>query len=761
MTDAQDRPETKPRRDWRTWRRETLTRPLLAWYKKRLPPMSDTEREALEAGTVWWDAALFTGKPDWRQLLGAPKAGLSEEEQAFLDGPVEEFCAMLDDWRIENEWHDLPPDAWNFIKAQRFFGMIIPKEHGGLGFSAQAHSAVVSKISTRSITAAVTIMVPNSLGPAELLLHYGTDKQKAHYLPRLATGDDIPCFALTGPEAGSDASGMPDVGVVCRGTFEGEDVLGLRVTWSKRYITLGPVATVMGLAFRVLDPDHLLGEADEHGITVALIPTDTPGVEIGRRHLPAHQAFMNGPNSGKDVFIPMDWIIGGQERIGQGWRMLMESLAAGRGISLPALSTGGVKLAARTTGAYGRVRKQFGLSVGKFEGVQEALGRIAGFAYLMESMRRLTAVAVDMGEKPSVLSAIAKSHATDMMRQAINDAMDIHGGKAICDGPRNYLANVYHAMPVSITVEGANILTRNLIIFGQGAIRCHPYLYKEMSAAHDPDAQKSLDVFDGLIWKHAGHQLLTLGRSLIHNLTFGWFASAPDAGKATRHYRQLSRYSASFALLAEISLVVLGGGLKRKENISARLGDALSHLYILSAALKRFEDDGRPAGDLPLLNWSAHHSLYQIQIALDGVLANFPNRPLAWLLRLFVFPLGRHRRPPEDTLTGKIADLLLAPSEIRDRLTAGIYIGPVDQPVGQLDAALKAVLDADAISARMRRADVSDPTEAMTKKIISPEEKETLERAVSLTHEVIAVDDFAPEDISPLWNSPRAGSAES
>lgn len=394
MTDAQDKPETKPRRDWQTWRRETLTRPLLAWYKKRLPPMSDTEREALEAGTVWWDAALFTGKPDWRQLLGAPKAGVTEEEQAFLDGPVEEFCAMLDDWRIENEWHDLPPEAWEFIKTHRFFGMIIPKEHGGLGFSAQAHSAVVSKVSTRSITAAVTIMVPNSLGPAELLLHYGTDKQKSHYLPRLATGEDIPCFALTGPEAGSDASGMPDVGVVCRGTFEGQEVLGLRVTWSKRYITLGPVATVMGLAFRVLDPDHLLGEADEHGITVALVPTHTPGVEIGRRHLPAHQAFMNGPNSGKDVFIPMDWIIGGQERIGQGWRMLMESLAAGRGISLPALSTGGVKLAARTTGAYGRVRKQFGLSVGKFEGVQEALGRIAGYAYLMESMRRLTAVAV-------------------------------------------------------------------------------------------------------------------------------------------------------------------------------------------------------------------------------------------------------------------------------------------------------------------------------------------------------------------------------
>jgi len=760
MTDPYTSPprSTKDKKsDWRAWRRDTLTRPLLAWYKKRLPPMSETEREALEAGTVWWDAELFTGKPDWRKLLRAPKAALSADEQAFVDGPVEELCAMLDDWRIENEWHDLPPEVWAFIKANRFFGMIIPKAHGGLGFSAQAHSAVITKVSTRSITAAVTIMVPNSLGPAELLLHYGTEDQQAHYLPRLATGEDIPCFALTGPEAGSDASGMPDIGVVCRGTYNGQETLGLRTTWSKRYITLGPVATIMGLAFRVLDPDHLLGEADAHGITVALVPTNTSGVDIGRRHLPAHQAFMNGPNTGTDVFIPMDWIIGGQERIGQGWRMLMESLAAGRGISLPALSTGGIKLAARATGAYGRVRKQFGVSVGKFEGVQEHLGRIGGFAYLMDSLRRLTAVAVDMGEKPSVLSAIAKFHATEMMRQSINDAMDIHGGKAICDGPRNYLANVYHALPVSITVEGANILTRSLIIFGQGAIRCHPYLYKEILAANDADERRSLETFDALIWKHAGHQLLTAGRSLLHNLTFGWLASAPRAGKATPHYRQLARYCASFALLAEVAMVVLGGALKRKERISARLGDALSHLYILSSALKRFEDDGRPDGDRTLLDWSAAYSLYQVQSALDGVLANFPSRPLAWLLRLLVFPLGRHRRPPADDLTGHVADLLLAPSDIRDRLTAGIYIGGADQPLGQLDAALQAVLEADAITARMRKADVGDPDDALAQKVISPTERNALERAESLTRDVIAVDDFPAAQISPLWNHPRTG----
>jgi acyl-CoA dehydrogenase len=739
-----DTAKSPGRGGWRSWRRNTVTRPLLTWYRKRIPPMSDTEREAIEAGTVWWDASLFTGKPEWSTLLRAPPAVLSEEEENFLEGPVEQLCAMLDDWRIEHEWHDLPPDVWAFIKASGFFGMIIPKRYGGLGFSAQAHSAVVSKISTRSIAAAVTVMVPNSLGPAELLLHYGTDAQKDYYLPRLAHGADIPCFALTGPEAGSDASGMPDVGVVCRDLHEGREVLGMRVTWEKRYITLGPVATVMGLAFRVRDPDGLLGGEVERGISVALIPTATPGVNIGRRHLPVGQAFMNGPNSGQDVFIPMEWLIGGEARIGQGWRMLVECLAAGRGISLPALSAGGIKLAARTTGAYGRIRKQFGVSVGKFEGVQEALARIAGAAYLMESMRRLTAVAIDMGEKPSVLSAIAKFHATEMMRKVINDAMDIHGGKGIIEGPRNYLANIYHAMPVSITVEGANILTRSLIIFGQGAIRCHPYLYKEMVAARDPDREKGLGDFDALIWRHLGHMTALKLRAFFHNLTGGWLASAPGAGAATPIYRQLARASASFAFVAEVALVLLGGALKRRESLSARLGDALSHMYILSCALKRFEDDGRPAGDLPLLTWGAQYSLYEIQNALDGVLANFPYRPLGWLMRIIVFPLGRRRYPPADKLTGQIADLLLAPSDVRDRLTAGIYIGPADQPVGQLDAALKAVIEADAVTARLKRGEQT---------AVGAADREVLDRAEGLTREVIAVDDFAPENISPLWNS--------
>ncbi len=509
----------------------------------------------------------------------------------------------------------------------------------------------------------------------------------------------------------------------------------------------------MGLAFKVFDPNHLLSEKEERGITVALIPTSTPGVTIGRRHLPVRQAFMNGPNSGKDVFIPMDWVIGGEARIGQGWRMLVESLSAGRGISLPALSAGGMKLAARATGAYSRVRKQFGLPVGKFEGVQEGLARIAGSAYLMESMRRLTAVAIDMGEKPSVLSAIVKYHATELMRRAINDAMDIHGGKGIIEGPRNYLANIYHALPVSITVEGANILTRSLIIFGQGAIRCHPYLYKEMQAAADPDPEQSLDAFDELIWKHLGHMVAVKLRAFVHNLTGGLFVSAPRAGDATGIYRQLGRASASFAYVAEVAMVLLGGDLKRKESLSARLGDALSHLYMLSTALKRFEDDGRPADDLPLLKWSAQYCLHEIQAALDGALANFPYRPLGILMRLIVFPLGRHRRPPSDRLSHEVADILLSPSAARDRLTAGIYVGPPDQPLGQLDAALKAVIEGDAITARMKRQKIKDVETALAQKVISPTEKEMIERANALTQAVIAVDDFDPAAISPLWNN--------
>ena len=727
-------------------------------YRRRLPPLSDTEREALEAGTVWWDAALFSGRPDWQAFLAEPKPTLQEKEQAFLDGPTEELCRMIDDWRIRHVIFDLPPNIWRFIKEHRFLGMIIPEDYGGLGFSALAHSSVVMKIATRSITVAVTVMVPNSLGPAELLLKYGTEAQRRHYLPRLATGEEIPCFALTGPYAGSDAASLPDKGVVCHETVNGQRTLGMRVNWEKRYITLGPIATVMGLAFHLYDPDHVLGGEENLGITVALVPTDTPGVTIGRRHYPALQAFQNGPNSGTDVFIPMDWVIGGRERVGQGWRMLMESLATGRSISLPSLSTGAVKFCARTTGAYARVRKQFHLPVGKFEGVQEALARIAGHAYLLDAARQITAGAIDKGEKPAVLSAIMKYHATMRMRSAINDAMDVHGGKAVCDGPKNYLSNIYYALPVSITVEGANILTRSLIIFGQGAIRCHPYLLAEMQAAHDTDGERGLADFDTAVFGHLRHQLATLVRAFFHNVTGGRWARAPEAGPATGYYRQLSRASASFALLAEVTLMVLGGALKRREFLSGRLGDVLSELYLMSCVLKRFEDDGRPSDDLPLVQWCCDGGLLEIERRFEEILSNYPVGLVAWLVRPLLFPFGHRRKPVSDRIRRQCAELLLTPGEARDRLTAGINMSrDPDDSTAQLERALTLVVATDAMEEKIRDAlgsvDGNHITAgtiqaALEKGVISEAEARLLEESAAATHTVIMVDDFAPEELS-------------
>ncbi len=727
-------------------------------YRRRLPPLSDTEREALEAGTVWWDGALFSGRPDWQAFLAEPKPTLQEKEQAFLDGPTEELCRMVDDWRIRHVIFDLPPNIWRFIKEHRFLGMIIPEDYGGLGFSALAHSSVVMKIATRSITVAVTVMVPNSLGPAELLLKYGTEAQRRHYLPRLATGEEIPCFALTGPYAGSDAASLPDKGVVCHETVNGQRTLGMRVNWEKRYITLGPIATVMGLAFHLYDPDHVLGGEENLGITVALVPTDTPGVTIGRRHYPALQAFQNGPNSGTDVFIPMDWVIGGRERVGQGWRMLMESLATGRSISLPSLSTGAVKFCARTTGAYARVRKQFRLPVGKFEGVQEALARIAGHAYLLDAARQITAGAIDKGEKPAVLSAIMKYHATMRMRSAIDDAMDVHGGKAVCDGPKNYLSNIYYALPVSITVEGANILTRSLIIFGQGAIRCHPYLLAEMQAAHDTDGERGLADFDTAVFGHLRHQLATLVRAFFHNVTGGRWARAPEAGPATGYYRQLSRASASFALLAEVTLMVLGGALKRREFLSGRLGDVLSELYLMSCVLKRFEDDGRPSDDLPLVQWCCEAGLLEIERRFEEILSNYPVGLVAWLLRPLLFPFGHRRKPVSDRIRRQCAELLLTPGEARDRLTAGINMSrDPDDSTAQLERALTLVVATDAMEEKIRDAlgsvDGNHITAgtiqaALEKGVISEAEARLLEESAAATHTVIMVDDFAPEELS-------------
>lgn len=748
-------------------RRALISDRLLKIFRKILPQVSQTEQEALDAGTVWWDGDLFSGKPDWNKLLAYPKPKLSTEEKTFLAGPVEQLCAMLDEWHITRELHDLPPHVWQFIKDNGFFGMIIPRQYGGHGFSALAHSEVVMKIGSRSGTAAVSVMVPNSLGPAELLLHYGTEEQKNYYLPRLAKGQEVPCFALTGPDAGSDAGSIPDFGIVCHGEFNGDqNVLGMRVTWEKRYITLGPVATLLGLAFRLHDPDGLLGDEKDLGITLALIPTNTPGVNVGRRHFPLDAAFQNGPNSGKDVFIPMEWIIGGRDGVGYGWRMLMNCLAAGRSISLPATSTGAAKLAARTSGAYGRVRVQFKVPIGRFEGVEEALARIGGNTYMMDAARVMTAGAVDLGEKPSVISAIVKYHLTERGRQAINDAMDIHGGKGICMGPSNYLGRHYQHIPVSITVEGANILTRSMIIFGQGAIRCHPYVLREIRAANNSNAARASVEFDQALMGHIFFSLGNGTRSLLHGLTGGYLASAPGSvgPEVQGYYSQLTRFSAAFALLADISLLVLGGSLKRKERLSARLGDILSMLYLCSATLKRFKDDDRPAADLPLLHWSMRDALYRMQEAFDGLLENFPGGAIGrQLLRFLVFPLGKSFSPPPDELGHKVATLMLTPGEARDRLTAGIYVpASADEPLGVLEQALRCAVVSEAVETKLRAAVKAGriPAQreekiaaALKQRVITTSELELMGKMESLRRRVIMVDDFPPDFAS----EPQAG----
>ncbi|MGN6117665.1 MAG: acyl-CoA dehydrogenase, partial [Nitrobacter sp.] len=665
-----------------------------------------------------------------------------------------ELCAMLDDWTINWEWRDLPPEAWDFIKAKKFFGMIIPKEHGGLGFSPYAHSEVVRKISSRSLVAAVTVMVPNSLGPGEWLLRFGTREQQDRWLPRLADGRDIPCFGLTSPEAGSDAASMIDTGIICKGTFEGREVIGLRLNWHKRYITLGPVATLLGLAFKAHDPDHLVGAEEDLGITVALIPTHLPGVSIGHRHLPAMQVFQNGPNWGKDVFIPLDYIIGGKERLGQGWKMLMTALAAGRGISLPSLSAAGAAFAARTTGAYARIREQFGIPIGKFEGIEEPLARIAGTAYLIDAARRLTCAALNQGVHPAVISGIMKLHATERLRTVIDDAMDIHGGKAVIDGPQNYMGNLYRAVPVAITVEGANILTRNLIIFGQGAIRAHPYLLQEMNALGEQDKAKGLDAFDKVFWAHVGHSVTTLFRAWGRSWSGGVFAPAPDAGAVTGFYRQLSRYSSAFALCADMALLTLGGALKRKEMLSARFGDILSELYLLSAVLKRWQDEGRQESDLPAVEWCMASGFRIIEQRFADILANLPNRFVAVVLKFLIQPFGARVTGPSDATVHASAQLVLEPSVARDRLTPNLSHVDDDHGVARLEKAFALVTAAEDISKRMRAAHLHDPAAAVKQGVITQAEADRLKVAHDAVARVIEVDDFAPEALSPIYKKP-------
>jgi acyl-CoA dehydrogenase len=732
-----------------SFRRDYLSKPIFRWAQHVLPSLSATEREAIEAGDVWWDADLFAGNPDWAKLLAVPPATLSKEEQAFLDGPVDELCRMLDDWQINWELRDLPPQVWDFLKAHKFFAMIIPKSYGGLGFSAYAHSEVIRKLSTRSVCAAVTAMVPNSLGPGELLHQFGTKAQQDYWLPRLARAEEIPCFGLTSPEAGSDAASMIDSGVVCPGTWQGREVLGIRLNWHKRYITLAPIATVLGLAFKLRDPDHLIGNRDDIGITVALVPTDLPGVEIGRRHLPAFHVFQNGPTRGRDVFIPIDNVIGGVDQVGKGWKMLMSALAAGRGISLPSLAAAGAAFGAHTSGAYARIREQFHVPIGRFEAIQERLGRMAATAYLIDAARRLTCAGIDNGHKPAVVTAIMKSQATDRLRVVVNDAMDIHGGKAVQEGPLNYLGSLYRAVPIGITVEGANIVTRSLIQFGQGAIRSHPYLLREITALEDSDPARGLEQFDQAFWGHVGHSLANAFRAWGRAWTGGRFAPAPDAGDASGFYKQLGRYASAFALAVDMALLMLGGALKRHEMLSARFGDILSELYLLSAVLKRWQDEGRQQADLPLLQWCMESGFSTIEARLDEIFANFPNRPVAWMLRFLLLPLGPHRRGPSDRLTDACAELLLTPSATRDRLTVDIFHGTGDDGLARLERAFELTIATQPLRERLHKARVRDIDKARQQGLINDAETGELQAAAAAVAAAVAVDDFAAEELSP------------
>ncbi|HEX5507034.1 MAG TPA: acyl-CoA dehydrogenase [Pseudolabrys sp.] len=736
-----------------SFRRDVITKPIFRMAQHALPSLSDTEREAIEAGDVWWDADLFTGNPDWRKFLAFKPARLSDEEQKFLAGPVEELCRMVDDWKVNWELHDLPPEVWDFLKRNRFFAMIIPKEYGGLGFSAYAHSEVIRKLSSASITVAVTAMVPNSLGPGELLMQFGTKEQRNYWLPRLARGEEIPCFGLTSPEAGSDAASMIDSGVVCRGMFEGNEVLGIRLNWHKRYITLGPIATVLGLAFKLRDPDHLIGNEEDIGITLALVPTHLPGISIGRRHLPAMHVFQNGPNWGHDVFLPIDHVIGGVEQCGKGWKMLMSALAAGRGISLPSLSAAGAAFTANVTGAYARIREQFHVPIAKFEAIQERLGRMAAAAYLLDAARRMTCAALDDGHKPAVVTAIMKSQATDRMRISVNDAMDVHGGKGIIEGPLNYLGSLYRGVPIGITVEGANIVTRSLIQFGQGAIRCHPYLLKEMMALQDEDKARGLDAFDKAFWGHVGHSIANTFRAWGRAWTGGAFAPAPSTGAASRFYRQLSRHSAAFAFAVDLSLLSLGGGLKRQEMISARFGDILSELYLSCAALKRWNDEGRQKDDLPLLEFCLEASLATIEQRFDELIVNFPVRPVAWLMRFFIQPFGPRRRGPSDRVTQHCAAILTEPSATRSRLTTDLFEpvkteGEGANGVGLLKRAFELVVAAQPIRDRMHAARVRDIERAAKQGTITTAEAEQLKAAAAAVSAAVAVNDFAAEELT-------------
>ena len=737
-------------------RRSRLSKPLLNVYKRMVPKMSKTEKEALEAGGVWWEGELFSGMPNWDVLMTMPQPELSPDEKKFLDGPCEKLCEMLNDWEISHHRGDLPEEIWKFFKSEKFFAMIIPKKYGGLEFSSYANAMVTAKIASRNAVASSTVGVPNSLGPAELLLHYGSEEQKNHYLPRLASGDEIPCFALTSTEAGSDASSIIDSGIICKGTWNGEEIIGIKLNWNKRYITLAPVATILGLAFKLYDPEKLIGEIEDYGITAALIPTNLDGVTIGRRHLPMNVPFQNGPTSGNDVFVPIDFIIGGEKMAGKGWKMLVECLSVGRAITLPSTATGGGQAASYATGAYAQLRKQFNLPISQFDGIKESLARIAGYTYIMNSTVSVTSGAIDHGEKPAVPSAILKYHCTELGRKIANDAMDVHGGKAIMMGPKNYMGRSYMATPIAITVEGANILTRSLIIFGQGAIRCHPFVLSELDAANE-EGQDGLKKFDKALFGHIGYAVSNITRSLILAITKSKYSKSPVNTITKRYYQHINRYSAAFAVASDFAMLSLGGELKKKELLSARLGDVLSSLYLASTVLKHYENQGCKSDDLPLVEWSVRTLMYEAQEQLHNFLINMPNKILARFLRLIIFPRGRSYSPPADGLTTKVARIITSVGESRERLSETAYTSKgQNNPLGLLQEALELSEETILIEAKLQQAkkDGIITSNYLGHQIEQAElhgilKNDEIKKMTDLYHrvsEILSVDDFGPNE---------------
>lgn len=707
---------------------------LLKWFRQQLPPISDAERDVLEAGDVWWEEQLFSGKPNWRQLFAFKKPTLSEEEQSFIDNQTEILCCMLDDWQIQQD-NDMPKAVWDYIKSEGFWGLVIDKKYGGWGFSAFAHSTIVTKIASRSLTAALTVMVPNSLGPAEFLSHFGTREQKEYYLPRLVKGKEIGCFALTGLHAGSDAMSIPDSGVICKGNYQNHETIGIRLNWDKRYITLSPIATLTAVVFHLTDPDRLLEGQKNIGITVALIPANTPGIQRGARHKPLNLAFLNGPIRGENVFIPLDFIPGGKAALGNGWRMMMECLSMGRGISLPSIATAAAKISFLTSGAYAQIRQQFKQSIGEFEGIDEALAKIGGFTLLCEATRLFSAQAIDEGLRPSIGSAITKFYLTELGRKTVNCAMDIHAGRGIQMGPRNYLALIYQGMPISITVEGANILTRNLIIFGQGILRCHPYLGKELMATRD---------LGRLLLAHTGFLVSNMGRIVFYGITGGCGVVIHLKTRLKKYLRQFTRMSTALSVVSDLTLISMGAELKFRESITARLSDVVGHLYLASALIKYYHENEEPLNEWPFVEWALDYCLSEIQIAFDGLFTNFPKRWVAFLMRCIIFPWGRAYFPPKDRTSFSVAKAMQEVNGVRDHLTRYCYIGSTEEAIGRLENAFREWQKVKLLWKKIPgTGDLSDRIDAAYKESqLTLNERDQLKAFAALYRDALQVDEF-------------------